>query len=709
MQRLVGFDTETHLIRMVKSGRQKKDATYIIGTNTPRFVVASFCVDGGEPFLHGRAEGVDELLDYYVGLLSDPETHVIAHNAAFDLAVMIRLASEVGRDQEVILATDEALRAGRLRCTMIREKIILNARGWLSFHPVERSMPKTSLEACVRRHLNEDVEGKHGPDAWRLRYAELDGVPTRDWPLGAQVYAALDAQYALRVFEAQVEAAEKSGYELDENFAMPTEAHGCRKSFALTFVSNFGIKTNYRLAQGVRSRVVASTKDVLDRAVAEGLYVIKTTKGVRSYKQNQAALRERLQKYYDENEIPAADRKMTPKGDKLSLAGEVLEVCINDPLLLALGEVAADTKILSAFTKAICLAGAVRVCPRYSVMVETERAACSSPNVMQQPRRGGVRETHVPTRPDGDKSPWVLISCDYSAQELGTLAQVCYTLFGYSKLRDTLNAGKDPHIQLGKDILAADIGRAVSYDEAYAASKGKHEIITKSQMKGARQTAKAGNFGFPGGMGIEKFILSAYKGYGVRISKAEASRLKQLYLSNFPEIREYFNWISQQGEGFTLKHPLTGMLRGDMRYTAACNSCFQHLASVITTSALYRVAMECITEGTALYGCRLYAFIHDEIIISAPLARCHEAAERVSTIMVEEAQRISPDVKYSAPPAAAYRWYKAMEDVRDENGRLVPWVPNARDKEGEWQRVDKLEEGWTWATPPELEEGWFNE
>ena len=50
-----------------------------------------------------------------------------------------------------------------------------------------------------------------------------------------------------------------------------------------------------------------------------------------------------------------------------------------------------------------------------------------------------------------------------------------------------------------------------------------------------------------------------------------------------------------------------------------------------------------------------------------------------------------------------------MEDVRDENGKLIPWVPNARDKEGEWQRVDKLEEGWTWATPPELEEGWFDE
>jgi hypothetical protein len=143
-----------------------------------------------------------------------------------------------------------------------------------------------------------------------------------------------------------------------------------------------------------------------------------------------------------------------------------------------------------------------------------------------------------------------------------------------------------------------------------------------------------------------------------------------------------------------------------MRYTSACNSPFQHLASIITTTALYRVVMECLTEGTALYGCRPYAFIHDEIIISAPLEQAAAAAERVSEIMVSAAQEISPDVKYKAPPAMAYRWYKAMEDVRDASGKLVPWVPNALDDKGEWQLTKTLKPGWSWATPPEMQEGW---
>lgn len=706
-ERLVGFDTETHLLNFARSGSTKQDARYLIGTNTPRFVVASFCDGDQEPFLHGRAEGVDALLNYYVSLLMDDGTHLIAHNASFDLAVFLRLANEVNRFQEVLEATRYALDAGRIRCTMVREKIILNARGWLSYHPVERGIPRSSLEACVKRHLDEDVAGKHGEDAWRLRYAELDNVPVADWPLGAQVYAALDAKYALRVFEAQVEAAMKSGYDLNDDCAMPTEAHGVRKAFALHMTSNFGISTHYESAMSVRDRAKQATQVVFENAVREGLYSVQVKKGVKSFKQNQNAMRERLVKYYDAEQVPEADRKMTPKGDKLSLAGEVLELCVSDPTLLSIGEVMSESKILSAFTKAICLAGTTRVCPSYNVMVETERVSCSSPNVMQQPRQGGVRETHVPTRPAGDKRPWVLISCDYAAQELGTLAQVCYTLFGYSHLRDTLNSGKDPHKQLGKDILAADIGRAISYEEAEAASNGKHPEISKGKMKGARQTAKAGNFGFPGGMGIDKFIVSSFKSYGVRLTREEAQRLKQLYLSNFPEIREYFNWISSQGEGFTLNHPLTGMLRGGMKYTAACNSCFQHLAAVITTTALYRVVMECLTEGSVLYGCRPYAFIHDEIIISAPLDQAAQAAERVSAIMVETAESISPDVKYKAPPAMAYRWYKAMEDVRDEAGNLLPWIPNALDDKGEWQRTDKLEAGWSWATPPEMKEGWL--
>ena len=707
LERIFGFDTETHLLNFARTGTGKKDTRYLLGTNTPRFVVASFCEADHEPTLHGRAEGVDALLDYYGGLLTNDSTHLVAHNAAFDLAVFLRLAGEAGRFSEILEATRYALDAGRVRCTMMREKIILNARGWLSFHPVERGVPRVSLEACVRRHLNEDVAGKYGEDAWRLRYSELDGVPVANWPLGAQTYAALDAQYAVRLFEAQVDAAARSGYDLDDDCAMPTEAHAVRKAFALHMTANFGISTHYESALQVRSRAQRATQEVFEMAVREGLYSVQVKKGVKAFKQNQSAMRERLKNYLDAEGVPEGDRTMTPKGDKLSLSGEVLETCVNDPALSAIGDVLGELKILSAFTKAICLAGAVRICPSYNPAVETERASCAAPNVMQQPRMGGVRETHVPTRPAGDRRPWVLISCDYGGQELGTLAQVCFNLFGYSKLRDTINDDKDPHIQLGKDILAADVGRAISYDEAKLAAEGKHPQIPKGKMKGARQSAKAGNFGFPGGMGFKKFIVSAFKSYGVRMSEQEAKRLKALYLSNFPEIKEYFNWISQQGEGFTLKHPLTGMLRGGMQYTAACNSCFQHLASVITTTALYRVVMECLTEGSVLYGCRPYAFIHDEIIISAPLEIAHEAAERVSAIMVEAAQEISPDVKYKAPPAMAYRWYKAMEDVRDEKGKLIPWVPNALDNNGEWQYAKKLEDGWTWATPPEMQEGWL--
>ena len=37
-----------------------------------------------------------------------------------------------------------------------------------------------SLAKMVERHLGEEIEGKHGPDIWRMRYAELDGVPSNN-------------------------------------------------------------------------------------------------------------------------------------------------------------------------------------------------------------------------------------------------------------------------------------------------------------------------------------------------------------------------------------------------------------------------------------------------------------------------------------------------------------------------------------------------
>jgi DNA polymerase I-like protein with 3'-5' exonuclease and polymerase domains len=71
-------------------------------------------------------------------------------------------------------------------------------------------------------------------------------------------------------------------------------------------------------------------------------------------------------------------------------------------------------------------------------------------------------------------------------------------------------------------------------------------------------------------------------------------------------------------------------------------------------------------------------FVHDEFIIEAPEDRIHEAANRLSEVMIVGMREVVPDVKISTEFAAARRWYKGASAVYDENKRLIPWEPKAK-------------------------------
>jgi DNA polymerase I-like protein with 3'-5' exonuclease and polymerase domains len=75
-----------------------------------------------------------------------------------------------------------------------------------------------------------------------------------------------------------------------------------------------------------------------------------------------------------------------------------------------------------------------------------------------------------------------------------------------------------------------------------------------------------------------------------------------------------------------------------------------------------------------LFGCRVFAFVHDEILMEAPLERAHEAAFELARIMVEAMKEWVPDVKISASPALMLAWSKDATMVKDKDGRLIPWV-----------------------------------
>ena len=78
--------------------------------------------------------------------------------------------------------------------------------------------------------------------------------------------------------------------------------------------------------------------------------------------------------------------------------------------------------------------------------------------------------------------------------------------------------------------------------------------------------------------------------------------------------------------------------------------------------ALYEVARECYVDcGTALFGCRLFAFIHDEIIIEAPEGRAEEAARRLEQVMAECMKVYTPDLPADTDSGIMRRWRKGAE------------------------------------------------
>lgn len=268
------------------------------------------------------------------------------------------------------------------------------------------------------------------------------------------------------------------------------------------------------------------------------------------------------------------------------------------------------------------------------------------------------------------KTKYIFTSVDYDTFELRWLAEVCLRLFGESRLAEAFQKGLDPHTDVAAQILG------MSYEEAVAGLKSE-DVDLKKRVKNARDCAKVANFGLPGGLGIDSLITFARKSYKVILTRDAAVRLKEDWLRALPEMRKYFAWKSQQiGLGDAqIEAVISGMKRGGVGYCDGCNYDFQNPAAWTAKKALFDVAYECyVDKGTALYGTRPVAFIHDEIIAEVPEKTAHEASHRLAEVMCAAAQPHAPTIPITASPALMRRWYKGAEAVY-ENGRLVPWQP----------------------------------
>jgi len=629
----LGYDTETYLIAP--------------GRVAPTMVCAS-TYDGCEMGLVLRkdAKPITEKS------LTSPDWGLVGANTAFDMGVI------ASTWPDLIPAIWTAYNEERVQCIQIAERLLKIRDGNDRYCSHQGRPPKYSLSDLVKQYFNTEMQGKVGEDIWRLRYRELDNVPIKDWPVEASSYAKLDARYAWEVWSMQL------GQD------MPTLNTHTITGFACMLMRAWGLRADPAKVEELRCKLEIEIADATPKLIDMGLV---RQDGSR----NMAAIRDRIEKAYEaNNQAPPRTKPSTkyPEG-QIKTDGDTLREVTDDSLVL-LEETSYTRTLYNGFLPRLQEATVRPFCPRWNPLVSTARTSCGSKedpgNLQNQPRKGGVRECWIPRKGN------VYVAADYDTAELCSLAEVLLELFGESTLADVLIDGYDPHLMTAGNLLGWDWAyvAAVSMDSNHA----EYDLLMDT-----RQLAKVVNFGAPGLLSAEGFQSYA-GGYGLDLTEDKAFSVLGGWADTYPEIPgEYFPYIKKMcmlgGGTACIEHPITGFIRGDCKATVAANHFFQHLTAMGAKSALNRVVRECydISLNTALFGARVIAFIHDEIIIEVPEEYAHEAAMWLVEVMKEQMQPFTPRIPVGVEAAMMRRWWKKAKPVYSPTTkRLIPWVPKKK-------------------------------
>lgn len=676
LARRFGFDTETFPIR---PGRQAP------------LVVCGQSRTGG-------IELRERFLDRLETVLRDPGVLLFGHHVAFDV-----LSTTASRPRLWPLWLD-AYDADRVTCTYEREKLIRIAAGTL------RRYPKNGLADLLPRYKIKSpyAEGAKDRGGVRTRYHELDGIDPRLWPAEARDYALADLVV-------------EDVYEAQEAYAnwrwLRDQYRQARAALWLAYTSAWGMRVDARAVQvfgemlevehaTIRELLTTGNRDALARFCAQwneqhpdapepmapewadGVPFANLVRFVGSKDTKAAAARMRSicdlkglplqatktgkEKIQNEGMDPIEAARRYTSLDADATAGTL------DPILIAYSRFVSIGTLRSRVERLRLAAQyGLPIQPRFDALKETGRTSCSGGDLdpgepmlaigdqTQNPhRQPGLRDCYVARGWELGEDPTrrcVIISCDWKAAELHTLAQCCIDLGLDSQLAKVLNSGRDVHLWFGAIMLGWDYTRA---ERALAHMTSEEDF---KLIKAARQAAKACDFGFPGGLGIDKFRLYAAKQYQVILSDEKARRYRALWLDAFWEMQGYFRHITELiDSGMPLEHFQSGRLRGDIRYTSAANSYFQGRNADMLKDAGWTL----MRSGLPV---RSWNEAHDEILGEALLTDADYVARGMSHVMEVAGKRWCPDCPPHAEPAIQIHWRKGAEPYYDETGKLAPW------------------------------------
>lgn len=611
--------------------------------------------DGVSTGLHDRSTAIQAF-----ATIVESGAGIVGHRTAYDMAVLME------EEPELTDVVFDLYEQGRVRDTKLRELLNLIESG--EFED-DKKRKVTGLGELAKAHCGMNLD--KGDDSWQMRYGELIGVPLADWPKGAIAYASTDPLATHRVFEHQRPS--------------PDEIRQNRAAFALHLMGCETIqadpeaveKLSIEIEAGVKAHEEALSKagDPDDEKERILVWERKKKKGAPAYwewTQKKKVLQAYVELAYERAGLPVPQTSPAKNASEdwepqTSTDRDTLEGA-HDPILdlvVERGRFLKERDFCKVLYKASAEGG---WCPPWNPLVATGRTSCGSSddpgNLQNQPRKGAIRECFIP------KKGKAFISCDYDIAELRSWAQVCFTWFGYSELREVFLRDGDPHVEMAADLYG------IARDVAYELHKAEDEEFGEK-----RQFAKIPNFGLPGGLGKRSFCDYSWSFGKIKLAideridgRPSAIEAIAAWKERWPEAVDYFAVFTEICGDLgpkAVEQFISGRVRGGLRYPSGCNTMFQGLTADAAKEALWEVTRRCYTVPTsALYGCRPVLFIHDEIILECPIEQVHEAALELEAVMTEVASRWTPDVPQKATAKAMMRWYKKAKRVTDKHGRL---------------------------------------
>lgn len=600
------FDTETYPISK--------------GRNIPELVCFTAAIDDDRDVFTYRKE---KAIEQWKRMIVNPKILFIAHNAAFDMAVMARAA-------DCVEETLQAYQDNRVYCTQLATDLCNLAFRGQGIQEGANAL----LRSCSTYNVNTQglSKLKKGGGSWRLHYNCLKDIPLDKWPKDALEYAKLDVTVLRDLYKHLQHFAGEHSYLKDDMVVnLPEQV---KAGFALQLMASYGLRVREEETFKLQEEYRIKKENAKATMWESGLLRENGTK-------DKKTLVKMVEDHYTALGVPAPEtEKGNVKTDK-----EVLEQ-IDTPEIAAY-----RTFTQSGWYETLLetLKAGIKntICTNYRTLVSTGRTASKSPNVQNMPRKGGIRECFNP-RPG-----WTYIYIDYDSAELRGLAQVIYSLNnGKSVLakRYREDPNFDPHTYFASMMLD------INYKEGMKRKKEKDEdLLTK------RQYAKIANFGFSGGMGVDALITHAKTGYNTIITPADAQMLKDGFFDTWSGVswylREYIsNHESMNSQGHrTMEQLFSGRIRSGCTYCNAANTMFQGLIADGTKNALWEC---CKAFYTGKVDAAPISFIHDEILFEVPKSKAEATAPILVDIMVESLAKFLPDIPVTAEATISDRWSK---------------------------------------------------